>query len=315
MDKSLSNELEPRNKNQGVACHQRKSSVFDFKTLGQPMIFQGQVNLAYFGSLTWPGKVTGWPGTLMPGTIGFLSWQATRRFLFHGTSWSGSQLSKCCEFLYCILMEKEKVSLLMGFPKKKFLYLILLVWSIGHRMESWCKLLGQACPSKSHQYSQHLVWSPFVQEGARTRLALACLVTDSCVRWRGDFEAFLVNNHWKRSLTEQLAWWESSFRNKVFGPETKTGAWMRLYLFKYHVRVGLVTSLFGKAMYFTAFVRLCWPVTVTNRSDIGNRYLALMCTSLDAIVQSIVCVQYQLGNGVLPVRPGSTVCQFCKHAC
>lgn len=120
MDKSLSNELEPRNKNQGVACHQRKSSVFDFKTLGQPMIFQGQVNLAYFGSLTWPGKVTSWPRTLIPGTIGFLSWQATRRFLFHGTSWSGSQLSKCCEFLYCILMEKEKVSLLMGFPKKSF---------------------------------------------------------------------------------------------------------------------------------------------------------------------------------------------------
>jgi len=124
----LSDELEPRNKNQCVT---------------RPMVTNG--------NQTYPGLrpcVNWWPRTLKPGTTGFLAWQATRIFLVHSSSPSRSQFS-ILYILFSPLYLNEKGQIIPTESKTK---IPRFNDQSAYRMKSRCKLLSQGCPSKCHQY-------------------------------------------------------------------------------------------------------------------------------------------------------------------
>jgi len=144
----LSDELEPRNKNQCVTRPMVTNGNQTYPGLRPCVNWWPSKVMPIFGSLTWPWKITGWHRTLKPGTTGFLAWQATRIFLVHSSSPSRSQFS-ILYILFSPLYLNEKGQIIPTESKTK---IPRFYDQSAYRMKSRCKLLSQGCPSKCHQY-------------------------------------------------------------------------------------------------------------------------------------------------------------------
>ena len=158
--------------------------------------------------LTWPWKVTSWPRVLKLGTIGFLSWRATRWFLFRCSNSSRSTFSKFPWNFPSCFNGKRKTDPYEWVFRKMFFF----AWFYDHRMDSRCTLIGQACISKYHQYSPPLIvgsiWAYRWVQDAYVKLTFPRLSRRNSLK-KNKTRQINVNDtpHDRNCMSQKCIWW------------------------------------------------------------------------------------------------------------